>query len=183
MPNVCVFLATGFEEIEALTVVDVLRRDRLDVVLVSVENTDYVTGSHNITVKADLKYSDVDFSKVDMYVLPGGGPGTERLKENEVLCNQLKQAAMDGKRLAAICAAPSVLGKLGLLQNKRAVCYPGFEKELTGAIVEREEVVTDGTITTSRGMGTSIAFSLELVKLLDCETEAGALKSKLIYKQ
>ncbi|NLG05200.1 MAG: DJ-1/PfpI family protein [Clostridia bacterium] len=183
MAKVCVFLAEGFEEIEALTVVDLLRRDRLDVALVSVDDSDYVNGSHSVTVKADLNFSEVDFSETDMFVLPGGAPGTQHLKENEKLCVLLQKAAAEGKRLAAICAAPSVLGKLGLLQGKHAVCYPGYEAELTGAIVEREEVMTDGNITTSRGMGTSIAFALELIKLLDCETEAGALKSKIIYKQ
>ena len=182
MAKVYVFLATGFEEIEALTVVDILRRDKIEAVMVSVENEVCVTGSHNITVKADLSYEEADFEDVDMLILPGG-PGHTILGEHAELAEKIKAYNLSRKRIAAICAAPSILGKLGVLIGRKAVCYPGYEKDLRGAHVLKEEVVTDGNITTSRGVGTAIPFALELVKLLDCETEAGAMKSKIIYRQ
>lgn len=182
MAKVYVFLATGFEEIEALTVVDILRRDKIEVVMISIENEAYVTGSHNITVRADLPYEEADFENVDMLILPGG-PGHTKLLEHKGLTEKIKAFNLSRKRIAAICAAPSILGRLGVLIGKKAVCYPGYENDLQGANVLRDEVITDGNITTSRGAGTAIPFSLELVKLLDCETEAGAMKSKIIYRQ
>ncbi len=182
MAKVYLFLATGFEEIEALTVVDILRRDQIEVVMVSSENLEYVTGAHQITVKADLPYHEADFEDVDMLILPGG-PGHTILGEHAELAEKIKAYNLSRKRIAAICAAPSILGKLGVLIGRKAVCYPGYEKDLRGAHVLKEEVVTDGNITTSRGVGTAIPFALELVKLLDCETEAGAMKSKIIYRQ
>ena len=182
MAKVYVFLATGFEEIEALTVVDILRRDKIDVHMVSIENEDYVTGSHQITVKADLRYNEADFEDVNMLILPGG-PGHTELEKHTGLMEKVQAFNLSRKRIAAICAAPSILGKAGVLIGKKAVCYPGYEDCLQGANVLKEEVVTDGNITTSRGVGTAIPFALELVKLLDCETEAGAMKSKIIYRQ
>ncbi len=182
MAKVYVFLATGFEEIEALTVVDILRRDKIEVITVSIEDEAYVTGSHQITVKADIPYAEADFEDIDMLILPGG-PGHIKLGEHEGLAERIKAFNLSRKRIAAICAAPSILGKLGVLIGKKAVCYPGYEDALQGAHVLRDEVVTDGNVTTSRGVGTAIPFALELVKLLDCETEAGAMKSKIIYRQ
>ncbi len=182
MAKVYIFLATGFEEVEALTVVDLLRRDKVEVVMISIDNEAYVTGAHDITVKVDLPYEEADFEDVDMLILPGG-PGHTKLLEHEGLTERIKAFNLSRKRIAAICAAPSVLGKLGVLIGKKAVCYPGNEESLQGATVLREEVVTDGNVTTSRGVGTAIPFALELVKLLDCETEAGAMKSKIIYRQ
>ena len=183
MKTCYVFLADGFEEIEALTVVDLLRRDNIPVETVSIDNKEYVDGSHKIRVKADCKLSDVNPANACLLVLPGGMPGTENLYNNETLQKMLLDFHATNRRIAAICAAPSILGRLGILKGKKAVCYPGREEQLEGATVLKEEVVTDGNITTSRGMGTAIAFGLELVKLLDCETEAGALKNKIIYRQ
>ncbi len=182
MAKVYLFLATGFEEIEALTVVDILRRDQIEVIMISVENEVYVTGAHQIVVKADLSYDEADFEDVDMLILPGG-PGHTILSEHVGLTEKIKAYNLSRKRIAAICAAPSILGKLGVLIGKKAVCYPGYEKDLQGAHVLKEEVVTDGNITTSRGVGTAIPFALELIKLLDCETESGAMKSRIIYRQ
>ncbi len=182
MAKVYVFLATGFEEIEALTIVDILRRDKIEVVMVSVENLEYVTGSHNITVKADIPYTKADFKEIDMLILPGG-PGHIKLSEHQKLTERILEFNHAQKRISAICAAPTVLGKLGVLNGKKAVCYPGCEGDLQGATVLKDEVVTDGNITTSRGVGTAIPFALELVKLLDCETEAGAMKSRIVYRQ
>ena len=183
MKTCYLFLAEGFEEIEALTVVDLLRRDQIPVQMVSVDGTPYVKGSHEIEVKADCTMQDVDLVNACMLVLPGGMPGTENLFANEALRKMVLDFHKTNRRIAAICAAPSILGRWGILQGKKAVCYPGREEMLEGATVLKDEVVTDGNITTSRGMGTAIAFGLEILKLLDCETEAGAMKSKIIYRQ
>ncbi len=182
MGRICVFLGAGFEEIEALTVVDLLRRDKLDVVMVSIDNKDTVTGSHGITVAADIKYVDVDFNAVEMLVLPGGSPGTENLEKHKELTEQIREFNLAHKKIAAICAAPRILGKMGILMGKRAVCFPGNEEYLQGASLSEDEVVTDGHITTSRGMGTSIPFALELIKLLDCKEAAEAFKHKIVYR-
>lgn len=183
MKTCYLFLAEGFEEIEALTVVDLLRRDQIPVQMVSVDGTPYVKGSHEIEVKADCTMQDVDPANACMLVLPGGMPGTENLFANDALKEMVLDFHKTNRRIAAICAAPSILGRWGILQGKKAVCYPGREEMLEGATVLKDEVVTDGNITTSRGMGTAIAFGLEILKLLDCETEAGAMKSKIIYRQ
>ena len=183
MKTCYVFLADGFEEIEALTVVDLLRRDNVPVQMVSLDGKPYVNGSHGIEVKADCTMPDVNLTQACMLVLPGGMPGTENLFHSEALKEMVLEFNNTNRRIAAICAAPSILGRWGILNGKKAVCYPGREEMLEGATVLKEEVVTDGNITTSRGMGTAIAFGLELLKLLDCETEAGAMKNKIIYRQ
>jgi len=182
--KVCyVFLAEGFEEIEALTVVDLLRRAQIKVETVSIADTDMVTGSHKISVKADTKLKDINLRQAGMLVLPGGMPGTKNLAECAALSDMLKEFNETNRRIAAICAAPSILGELGFLKEKEAVCYPGYEEKLLGARILKKEVVTDGNITTSRGMGTSIPFGLELIKLIVSETEAGAMKNKIVYRQ
>lgn len=181
MANVYVFTADGFEEIEGLTVVDLMRRAGAQVQMVSISDGLAVKGSHGIEIKADTFFDDVDFDQADLLVLPGGMPGTLHLGEHEGLTGLLQVFAAKGKRVAAICAAPSVLGGLGLLKGKRAVCYPGFEDKLTGARVEMEEVVTDGCITTSRGLGTAIPFALELISLLFGPEKAEEIKKSVIY--
>ncbi len=181
MANVYVFTADGFEEIEGLTVVDLMRRAGAQVQMVSISDGLAVKGSHGIEIKADTFFDDVDFDQADLMVLPGGMPGTLHLGEHEGLTGLLQDFAAKGKRVAAICAAPSVLGGLGLLKGKRAVCYPGFEDKLTGAQVEMEEVVTDGCITTSRGLGTAIPFALELISLLFGPEKAEEIKKSVIY--
>ena len=157
MANVYVFTADGFEEIEGLTVVDLMRRAGAQVKMVSISDGLAVKGSHGIEIKADTFFDDVDFSQADLLVLPGGMPGTLYLGEHEGLTG------------------------LGLLKGKRAVCYPGFEDKLTGAQVEMEEVVTDGCITTSRGLGTAIPFALELISLLFGPEKAEEIKKSVIY--
>ena len=176
-----IFLATGFEEIEALTVVDILRRDNIVIKTVSITDRKEVTGAHAITVLADKVLSEIDLKDAALLILPGGSPGTNNLKECDALMEMLRQFAGTNRRIAAICAAPTVLGYLGLLEGKKACCYPGMEGQLTGAKVLKDEVVTDGNITTSRGLGTAIPFALELVRIFDSATEAGALKNKIVY--
>ena len=181
MSKVYVFLADGFEEIEGLTVVDILRRAGVKTQMVSITEEKAVTGSHQIMVQADLCIKDADFSCADLLVLPGGMPGTKHLGACEVLNKQLTTFCQEGKKVAAICAAPSVLGDLGLLKGKKAACYPGFEERLTGAEVIYEKVAVDGNITTSRGMGTAIPFALSLVAQLVSKEKAEELKKGIIY--
>ena len=177
---VYVHLADGFEEIEALTVVDVLRRADIAVQSVSMTGSRTVRGGHDIAVTADLLFQEADYGKCEMIVLPGGMPGTANLAKHEGLAKQLKGFAQSGKWLAAICAAPSVLGGLSLVKGKRVTSYPGFEQQMTGAEYTEERVVRDGKLITSRGPGTAIEFSLELVKVLKSEQTAAALRNAMI---
>lgn len=183
MPKAAIFLADGFEEIEGLTVVDLLRRAGISMDMVSVSGKKQITGGHNIRVEADYLFEDYSFDDVDMLVLPGGMPGTKHLAAHTGLQERLAEFHREGKALAAICAAPSVLGQAGLLKDKRAVCYPGFEEALIGASVGTEEVVTDGNIITSRGLGTAIAFSLAIIAYLCDEETAERIGKSVIYKQ
>lgn len=168
---VYLFLADGFEEIEALTVVDMLRRAKIDIHTVSITGKSKVTGSHHITVEADQVFGESDYSKADMLVLPGGMPGTNHLAEYKELGQLLKQFAKEGGNLAAICAAPSVLGMYGLLNGKKATCFPGFEDKLTGAVVTGNKTEVSDNVITGKGMGAAIEFSLRIIeKLKDKET-------------
>lgn len=164
MKKVALFLANGFEEIEALATVDILRRAQIPVETVSISDTKTVTGAHNVTVIADTTFQQADFSDVEVLILPGGMPGAKNLNEHEGLKELIPKFNGEGKQIAAICAAPMVLGGLGLLNDKRATCYPGFEAELAGAQTTGENVVVDGNITTGRGPGLAFEFALRLVE-------------------
>lgn len=181
MPKAAIFFANGLEEIEGLTVVDMFRRAHLDIEIVSVTGDRTITGSHNITIQADRLFEEMNFDDVEMFILPGGMPGTKHLRAHEPLCELLKKAASDGRYIAAICAAPSVPGELGLLSGRRATCYPGFEDRLTGARATTDSVVVDGHMITSRGMGTAIPFAAELIALLKDRETAESLKKSIIY--
>ncbi|MBP3402063.1 MAG: DJ-1/PfpI family protein [Clostridia bacterium] len=161
---IIVLLADGFEEIEALTPVDMLRRAGLEVKTVGVSGKT-VTGAHGIPVICDASPEDIDLSEVHMVILPGGMPGTKNLDSNSFTDRAIGAVLATGGRIAAICAAPMILGKRGLLKNKVATCYPGFEKEIIDAIYSDKSVVTDGNITTARGMGTALEFAEELLTL------------------
>ncbi len=166
MARVSCILADGFEEIEGLTVVDLLRRAQIDVNMVSITGKLEVTGSHEIKIIADSLFHEEDFNQTDMIVLPGGMPGTNHLGEYEPLIALLKDFNEKAKYIAAICAAPSVLGMNGLLTDKKAISYPGFYDKLVGATIRDEKVVVDGNIITSKGLGTSIDFALALISIL-----------------
>lgn len=181
MSRVGIFLADGFEEIEGLTVVDILRRAGIDISMISINGKKKVTGAHGIALDTDEDIVQCDPDKLDMLVLPGGMPGTTNLAACEKLTEALKKADQEKRGIAAICAAPSVLGDLEFLKGKKAVCYPGFESRLTGAEVLAVPVVTDGHITTSRGMGTAIAFALELTKRLKDEETAKQVGRSILY--
>ncbi len=174
-------LADGFEEIEALTVVDVLRRAEVEVKTVSISGKKEVTGAHNITVMADILFEDADYSKAEMIVLPGGMPGTLNLEKHKRLTEKIKEFYENDKWLAAICAAPSILGKLGLLKGKSATCYPGFEKHFIGADCSQEPVVVSDKIVTSRGPGTAMYFALELVKVIKGNELSEKLRKDMIF--
>lgn len=182
MARVAIFLATGFEEIEALTVVDLLRREHVEIDMVSVTGEKRAIGAHNIVVETDKIINQLNFSEYDMLILPGGMPGTLNLEANELLMSQVDAFYAQGKLLAAICAAPSIFGHRNMLQGKVACCYPGFEKDLTGANVSLEPVCVDGKIITSRGMGCAIQFGLKIVEVLLDEKVSKELADKIIYE-
>ena len=174
-----VFLADGFEETEAIAPIDILRRAELDVVTVGIKN-DGVRSSHGIPVLCDMTDMQVELdSRLEMIVLPGGMPGTLNLEGNSVVQAAIDYCAANGVPIGAICAAPSILGKKGLLDGKEAICFPGFEKYLTGAKISDKKVVTDGIFTTAAGAGVAVEFGLELVKVLKGAEASGAIKAAI----
>ena len=177
------FLANGFEEIEAIAPIDILRRAELDVTVVGIGGL-AVVGSHGIAVGADITDSEVGLpDDIEAVILPGGMPGTLNLGKHEGLCELLKKHYEAEKMIAAICAAPSVFGELGFLNGRIATCYPGFESKLEGAIVCGAKVAVDGHVVTSRGLGTAIDFALKLIELLkDLETSS-QISDAIIYRQ
>ena len=168
---IAVMMADGFEEIEALTPVDILRRAGLNVRTVAI-GSKVAVGSHGIAVVCDMTADEVRLDEVTTVVFPGGMPGSLNLDASPYTDKFIYAIKKNGGRLAAICAAPLVLGRRGLLEGRRAVCYPGFENELKGAIIENAPVVTDGSITTAIGMGAALPFSLELVRVILGEEKA-----------
>lgn len=182
MSKVYVFLAEGFEEIEALMVVDLLRRAKCDVTTVAIMGDKKVKGRSNIEVIADKLYEEIEsFEDADLLVLPGGMPGTLYLGQHKGLSNLLVEQLEKNKRIAAICAAPTVFGKMGLLKDKSATCYPGMEDELFCGKAQTDKVVVDGLITTSRGLGTALEFSLELIAQLEGNECAKNVANSVVY--
>ena len=176
---VYVFLAPGFEEIEALAVVDVLRRAELDVLTVGV-GEDFVIGSHQIPVACDILEKNLILDeKVEGIVLPGGMPGTLNLEKSPVVQKAIDWAVENDKLVCAICAAPSILGHKGLLDGKNATCFPGFQEELFGATVSKEFVVKDGNIITAKGMGSAIEFGLQIAEVLTNPLEVKKIRASL----
>ena len=175
------FLAEGFEEVEALCPLDLLRRAGLPVVTVGVGGL-RVRGSHGIVVEADLADTEYFDKAPDMVILPGGMPGTLNLAKSEVVRAAVETAADHDGFLAAICAAPSVLGDMGLLRGKEAICYPGFEERLTGAVISKRSVVRDGNIITAAGMGVALDFGLELVSALMGAEKAEELRHAVLAR-
>ena len=175
-----VMLADGFEEIEALAFVDILRRADIDVKTVSSDNSDEVTGAHHISVIPDIKMSDIN-KNADGIILPGGLPGTYNLRDNKNVTDLVVEYYNSGKIIGAICAAPSVFGGLGLLKGKKATCYPSFENYLTEALYVEERVVVDGNVITSRGAGTAHDFALKLVEIMKGKEIADKLRSSMLY--
>ena len=179
---VYVFLADGFEEIEALTPVDLLRRAGADARLVSIyPERSNVTGARRISVNADMTINETHPGKGDIVVLPGGMPGTVNLLECEALMKIVDDHNAAGERIAAICAAPArIFGERGLLAGKKATCYPGMEDMLKGAVAVTDSVITDGNITTSRGLGTAVDFACELIRLLFGKDRADEIRTSVV---
>lgn len=177
MTKVAVILADGFEEIEALTVVDVLRRANITCHMVGFEAQ--VTGSHAIQVQADRVF-DGDLSEYDMIVLPGGMPGSAHLRDNEQLIAELQKCEQAGKKVAAICAAPIVLNRAGLLKDKEFTCYDGVQEQIADGHYRKETVVVDGQLTTSRGPATALAFAYNLVDQLGGDSDG--LRAAMLYR-
>lgn len=180
MKTCYLFLAEGFEETEAIGLADVLRRGQLKVELVSVSESKAVCGAHQITVLADSLFAENSFEDAAMLILPGGMPGTTNLSRFEPLQRLLKDFAAKGGHLAAICAAPSILGELGLLEGKNAVCYPGFESKLKGASFVNQKVVISGNVMTSLGVVSVLEFGLAIVRTLQSDEIADKTAAGLL---
>lgn len=179
--KVIVFFATGYEEIEALSVVDVLRRGGVEVVMAGVTGKT-VTSARNIEIVMDEEAQYVNYEEADMIVLPGGIPGVHYLYESGFVREKIKQFKEEGKWLAAICAAPGVLGKCGLLEGENATCYPGIEDELKGANYYKERVVESNHIVTGIGAGASLEFALTLLKIIKGEEKANQVKEGMLIQ-
>lgn len=174
-----VFMADGFEETEAIAPIDMLRRAEKDVVTVGIKN-DGVKSSHGIPVLCDITDMQVELDeRLEMIVLPGGMPGTLNLEANPVVNAAIDYCVNHEIPIGAICAAPSILGKKGLLSGKKATCFPGFEKYLTGAELSESKVVTDGIFTTAAGAGAAVDFGLELVRVLCGERESKRIRAAI----
>ena len=182
MSKICVFMADGVEEIEALTVVDLARRAGIDVDMVSIMGKNEIDGSHKIKFEADLLLEDINDDDYDGLVCPGGLKGTQNLMGDERVADLIRKFYANGKLTAAICAAPTVFGAAGILEGKKATCYPGKEDGLIGAVKLTDKVVKDGSIITSRGMGTSIDFGLAIVEYLIDSDAADELAKKIEYQ-
>jgi len=180
MKKIAVHLAEGFEEIEAVNIIDVLRRADLNVTVVSVSEKLEVKGSHGIKIIADQLFNAVNYELIDMIILPGGMPGAVNLQENLGLREQILNFNENKKLLGAICAAPLVFGNLGILKNKNATCYPGFENQLHGAIVTQENIEVADNIITAKGAGVAIDFALKIVEILKGKVLADKLAEKMI---
>lgn len=183
MKKAAIFLAEGFEEIEALTVVDICRRCGIVMDTVSITEEDQVTGSHGIKVTADRVFSQAQFDDWDMLVLPGGMPGTKNLEAHEALMGQIDAFYENGKYIAAICAAPSIFGHRGILKGRNACSYPSFESHLEGASVTKGPVEISDHVITSRGMGTAIDFGLAIAGVLGTPEKAEEIARAIVYRQ
>lgn len=182
MAQALIFLAPGYEEVEMLTVVDLLRRAQITVDMVSITDSLEVMGVHDIAIKADCLFDNADFDNAEMIILPGGIPGTPNLLACTPLTDKIKEFAAKGKYLSAVCAAPTIYASLGLLDNKKATCYPDMSAKLTGANYVEDEVAVDGIFITSRGLGTSIPFAAAIIERLKDKKVADTVLDRIIYR-
>ena len=181
--RVIALIAEGFEETEAIAVIDLLRRAEICVSLVSITNEKIIKSARGISIICDEVFDDINPDKYNLIFLPGGMPGTKNLMESKAVIDLLEDFNKKEKLIAAICAAPMILGKLGILNKKNAVCFPGFEKDLEGANVLFDDVIMDGNIVTSRGMGTAIDLGLFLVSKVKGEEVSENLKRTIVYNK
>ncbi len=180
--KIYLFLADGFEEIEAIATVDILRRAALEVQTVSIMSSATVVGAHGIQVVADCTFKNAVFEDILMLVMPGGMPGAANLKAHTGLQKLILQCVAAQIPLSAICAAPLVYGKLGLLEGKKATCYPGFEENLKGAILQKGPVVKDGLFTTANGPGATFDFAYSIVAHFCGEAKVAELKAGMMVQ-
>ncbi len=179
--NAIVPLADGFEELEAVTIIDILRRVNISVTTLFLQNNP-VIGSHNIAITADANIDDISSEKYSLIVLPGGQPGSTNLKNDARIISLIKEICSTSGYAAALCAAPIVLAASGVLEGKKATCYPGYEAELKGATVISDTVVHDGNVITSKGPGTAIPFVLKIIEIIiSKETALEAQKRLQVY--
>ena len=183
MKQVCVFLADGFEEVEALTAVDLLRRAHVYVDTVSIKDDYKVLGAHGLYVTTEELFEGMNYDEFDMVVLPGGMPGTTNLMQHAGIRQLVTAFVNEGKPVGAICAAPTILADLGLLEGKKATSYPACEENMAGAVLTGAPVTVDGNIITSRGVGTAIDFALELIKVLCGEAAAKKIAKDIVYEK
>jgi len=182
MAKVYEFLADGFEEIEGLAPVDILRRGGVDIKTVSITGSELVETSHGVTIKADLKFEDIsNFDDADMMLLPGGMPGATNLNNHTLLKEVLLEQNTKGKRIGAICAAPMVLGGLGLLKGKKATCSPGFQKYMTDAHYTAELFQIDGNIITGEGPAATLPYAYKILSFFIGEKATEDLQEKMQY--
>ncbi|MDD4535285.1 MAG: DJ-1 family glyoxalase III [Prevotella sp.] len=182
MAKVYEFLATGFEEIEALAPVDILRRGGVEIKTVSISETEYVVSAHGVTIKADMIFTKPeDYADADMLLLPGGMPGASNLNAHEGVRKALLLQNKAGKRIGAICAGPMVLGSLGLLNGRKATCYPGFEKFLTGAEYTAALFEEDGNIITGEGPAAVLPYSYRILTYFAGEDESAQVQRGMLY--
>ncbi len=181
MKKVFLFLAEGFEEIEAITPIDILRRAEIPTITVSITDKKEVVGAHGITVIADQLFDETNFTENYFLILPGGLNGMLNLKSHHQLAELLKKQNQQHNKVGAICAAPSILGELELLNNREAICYPGFEQNLKGAKISSSSVVTDENITTAKGAGVAIDFALKIVEIIKGKQKAEKIANAIIY--
>ncbi len=181
MLHILVPLAPGFEEVEACTIIDLLRRAEVQVTTAAIGTSTQVKGSHGIAFEADTLLEKINAQSFEGVVLPGGLPGTTNLAECTTLGEMIKKHHNQGAWIAAICAAPTVLGRLGILKGKQATSYPGFEKGLEGAALSTDAVVQDGKVITSRGLGTAISFSLKLIEAFVSKAKADEISQGILY--
>ncbi len=181
--KVALLLATGFEEIECITIWDILRRAEIEVDGISVEDKELVEGGHGIFVKSDKKISEINPEDYDMVVLPGGAVGTENLKKNDKVIELLKYFEQKKKPIGAICAAPTVLAKAGVVKNKVVTAYPGFEEVFKDSVYVKDIVAESENILTSRGPATAMEFALKIVEKLLSKEKADDLAAKLLYER
>jgi len=178
--TIAVHLADGFEEVEAVSIIDVLRRAGIEVLVVSVTGRKDVVGAHQLQIAADVLFEQVDYSDVYMIVLPGGMPGAANLDAHIGLKARISEFNAQHKFLAAICAAPFVFGNLGVLEGKQAVCYPGYESDLKGAEVLTIPVVQSGNVITGRGVGAALEFALKIVEQAVSKEKAELLSGQML---
>ncbi len=180
IPAAVVILSPGFEEIEAVTIIDILRRGGVKVIVAGLEKG-LITGSHNIPIQPDIYYRDIIETNFDMLILPGGQPGTNNLKHDKYILNWIKKRSKENQKIAAICAAPTILHEAGIADGLELTSYPSEKPLFTESIYREEKVVRDKNIITSRGVGTAIEFSLTLVAELVDKEKADEVRNKILF--